>query len=145
MIFNKKIQDKLFVYVDGAIRPRRGLSGLAAVARDSQGRIRYWWSKRAGKMTCNEAEYGAAILALESLLRLQIREVDLYSDSQVMVMQMNGRAMTHASGLKQAQIRVRALLIQFDKVSFHHIPREENRLADALACDTVDGRVSPHE
>jgi ribonuclease HI len=74
-----------------------------------------------------------------------VREVALYSDSQVMVFQMNGRARTHASGLKQAQIRVRALLVQFDRVTFHHIPREENRLADALANDTVDGMVGSHE
>ena len=143
-MFFKITPQRLSVYTDGSIRPEQGTSGLAAVVRDRQGKILYWWSRRAGRMTCNEAEYGAAILALESLLRLRVREVALYSDSQVMVFQMNGRARTHASGLKQAQIRVRALLVHFDRVTFHHIPREENRLADALANDTVDGRVGSH-
>ena len=96
-------------------------------------------------MTNNEAEYGAAILALESLSRLNIRDVDIYSDSQVMVFQMTGRALTNSSRLKRAQVQLRALLLQFDRVAFHHIPREENRLADALASDTVDGRVGAHE
>lgn len=141
----KKAINGLSVYTDGAIRPEKRLSGLAAVARDSHGRICYWWSRRAGQMTCNEAEYAAAVLALESLLRIHVRRVALYSDSQVMVFQMTGRAIARAPGLKQAQIRVRALILQFEKVTFHHIPREENRLADALACDTVDGRVCPHE
>ena len=144
-MFFKRATQRLSVYIDGSIRPEQGVSGLAAVARDRQGKILYWWSRRVGRMTCNEAEYGAAILALESLLRLRVREVALYSDSQVMVFQMNGRVRTHASGLKQAQIRVRALLVHFDRVTFHHIPREENRLADALANDTVDGRVGAHE
>lgn len=145
MIFYRKKHQQLSVYVDGAIHPELGVSGLAAVARNAHGQICYWWSRKVGRMTNNEAEYGAAILALESLSRLNIRDVDIYSDSQVMVFQMTGRALTNSSRLKRAQIQLRALLLQFDRVGFHHIPREENRLADALAGDTVDGRVGTHE
>lgn len=131
-----------FVYTDGAIRPERGVSGLAAIIQDKTGKVIHWWSRRDGMMTCNEAEYAAAILAFESLctLRNRPREVRVFSDSQVLVEQMNGRAAARAPGLRQAQIRLRGLTLEFEKVSFHHIPREKNRLADALANDAADGK-----
>jgi len=132
---------RLNVFTDGAIRPGLGLSGLAAIARDEKGQILHWFSRRAGAMTCNEAEYAAVQMALESLrdLRSNPPEIHIYSDSQVMVQQMSGLAAARAPALKQAQLRVRGLLSQFQQVQFHHIPREKNRLADALANEAVDG------
>jgi ribonuclease HI len=41
-------------------------------------------------------------------------------------------------------MRLRGLIVQFEKVTFHHIPREKNRLADALANDAADGK-EPNE
>ncbi len=128
------------VFTDGAIRPDAGVSGQAAIVRDEGWGIRHWWSRKAGRMTCNEAEYAAVILALESLRALRPREVHIYSDSQVVVHQMQGLAAARAPALRQAQARARALTVQFERVIFHHIPREHNRLADALANDAVDGR-----
>ncbi len=132
------------INTDGAIRLERGASGLAAIVRDEKGQIIHWWGRRDKRMTCNEAEYAAAIMALEHIcaLRNPPRELKLYSDSQVMVHQMCGIATAHAPALRQSQIRLRELTIQFEKVTFHHIPREQNRLADALANDAVDEKES---
>ena len=132
------------VHTDGATRLERGVSGLAAIVRDEKGRIIHWWSKRDKRLTCKEAEYAAAIMAFEYLraLRTSPREVRLFSDSQVMVHQMQGIASAHAPALRQAQMRLRGLIVQFEKVTFHHIPREKNRLADALANDAADGKGS---
>ena len=130
------------VHTDGAIRLERGVSGLAAIVRDEKGNIIHWCGRREKSMTCNEAEYAAAIMALEFIraLRNPPRELKLFSDSQVMVNQMRGTASAHAPGLRQAQMRLRGLVVQFEKVTFHHIPREQNRLADALANDAADER-----
>jgi ribonuclease HI len=132
------------IYTDGAIRPERGVSGLAAIVRDETGKVLYWWSRREKGMTCNEAEYAAAILAMESLLasRTNPREIRIHSDSQVLVHQMSGFAAARAPALRQAQMRLRGLILQFEKVSFRHIPREQNRLADALANEAADGKES---
>ena len=127
------------VFTDGAIRPDQGVSGLAAVVRDEKGQILTWFSRRAGAMTCNEAEYAAAQFALESVSVLRPQEIHIFSDSLVMVQQMSGLAAARAPALKQAQLRLRGLLTQFQQVQFHHIPREKNRLADALANEAVDG------
>lgn len=130
----------LFVHTDGAIRPEKNISGLAAVVRDETGNIQAIWTRRVGRMTCNEAEYAAAILALESLSRFGVEKITLFSDSQVMIHQMNGIASAHAPILKQSQARLRALVVQFKEIEFRHIPREENRLADALANEAADGK-----
>lgn len=138
---------KIRIYTDSAIRPDESASGLAAIVRDQAGQICFWWSGRVGALTCNEAEYAAAIFALEQLQRLhdhqKISEIEIFSDSRVMVDQMNGRAAAHAPALRHAQGRLRALAARFQKVSFHHISREQNRLADALAFEAVSGGYSP--
>lgn len=129
------------LHTDGAIRPELGLSGLAAIARDGQGRILYWWCRRAGALTCNEAEYAAAIFALEQVLRLppgqRPQEVTVCSDSRVLVDQMTGRAEAHAPALRQARDHLHTLARRFRKVTFQHIPRQHNRLADALAFEAL--------
>jgi ribonuclease HI len=130
------------VHTDGAIRLEQGRSGLAAIVRDEKGNILHWWGRRDARMTCNEAEYAAAIMALEQIhtLRNPPRMLKVYSDSQVLVHQMSGIATARAPALRQAQMRLRGLIVNFEKVTFHHIPREKNRLADALANDAADGK-----
>jgi ribonuclease HI len=127
------------VFTDGAIRPELGISGLAAIVRDEKGQILTWFSRRAGAMTCNEAEYAAVQFALESVRALRPQDIHIFSDSLVVVHQMSGLATARAPALKQAQMRVRGLMSQFQLVQFHHIPREKNRLADALANEAADG------
>ena len=132
------------IHTDGAIRLDVGVSGLSAIVRDEKGQIVHLWSRRDQRMTCNEAEYAAAIMALEkiSALRIGPKILKIFSDSQVMVHQMSGIATARAPGLRQAQMRLRGLVALFERVTFHHIPREENRLADALANDAADGKES---
>jgi len=133
----------LKVYTDGAIRSDQGASGLGAIVRDERNQICFWWQHRAGAMTNNEAEYAAVIFAFECLKRTvktgQIVEIAVFSDSRVVVDQMNGKAEAHAPGLQRARTRLRVLIESFPHVTFHHIAREQNRLADALAFEAVCG------
>jgi ribonuclease HI len=131
---------RVVVHTDGAIRLERGVSGLAAVVHDELGNLRALWAQRVGRLTCNEAEYAAAYLALERLLFHKPVEILLMSDSQVMVHQMTGLASAISPRLKQAQARLRTLVVKFEMVKFQHIPREQNRLADALANEAADGK-----
>ncbi len=130
------------IHTDGAICPQRGISGLGVIVHNPCRQICYWWQKRVGRLTCNEAEYAAAIFALEQMIKSNrvagIEELLLLSDSRVMVDQMMGRAAAHAPALRLAQERLRPLVGKFRKVIFQHISREHNRLADALAFDAID-------
>lgn len=135
---------RVMVHTDAAIRLEQGVSGLAAVVHtdpentETVRRLLAIWTQRAGRLTCNEAEYAAACLALAHLLPYKPVEILLMSDSQVMVHQMTGVASAISPRLKQAQARLRTLVVQFGCVSFQHIPREQNRLADALANEAAD-------
>jgi ribonuclease HI len=142
----KPTRKRLHLYTDASIRAERGASGLAAVLRDGSGQTCRWWARRSGRLNCNEAEYAAAVMALEELCKensyrkLRRLEVTVYSDSQVMVHQMMGLATPRTSGLRKWHVRLRGLAAQFGQITFRHIPREENRLADALANEAADGR-----
>jgi len=137
------VRPRLFIInTDGALRLEMGKTGLAAIVRDEKGQIIYLWSRQDKPMTCNEAEYAAAIMALEKIhaLRNPPYLLRILSDSQVLVHQMSGIATARAPALRQMQMKLRGLLVQFEKVEFQHIPREQNRLADAIANDAADGR-----
>lgn len=134
----------LTIYTDGAIRPERAASGLAAVFRGEHGQIIDWLASRAGPLTCNEAEYAAAIMALEAARAFRPGRVLLFSDSQVMVTQINGMASVRAPALKPLHARLRSLAAEFPAITFQHIHREQNRLADALANEIVENEGIDH-
>lgn len=141
---NRPAQPKTTIWVlstDGAIRPEKRETGLGVIVRDAEGQIRYWWKARLGAMTNNEAEYAAVIFALERLLHARRHdrlEVTVCSDSRVVVDQMTGRAEVQAPGLQRAAARLGALVKRCHKVTFRHISREQNRLADALAFEALE-------
>ena len=132
----------LHVYTDGAIRQKAGSTGLAVVVEDDQGNILGWLARRTGPLTCNEAEYEAVLFALENLSTWQPHAAIFFSDSKVVVDQARGYAVARAPGMKQRLARLRLLQTDLPPISFRHIPRRRNRLADALANDVVDGYVS---
>ena len=134
----------LIVYTDGAIRPERNCTGLGAVACDEDGHIRFWWSRRAPLMSSNEAEYAAVHMALQALRSVSVGRITLYSDSQILVRQMQGQAATRAPGLRKARARLLRLLEGNAPVTFRHLPRAHNRLADALANQAAEGRLLFH-
>lgn len=139
----KHISHAWKIYTDGAIRPERGISGLAALVRNDQNRICYWWNRRTGKLTNNEAEYAAVIFALEMMLKVvrpaSCHEIAIFTDSQILVHQMTGKAVTNSPGLQRAKNRLIPLVKKFQNVTFTHIPREQNKLADALAFEAIEG------
>jgi ribonuclease HI len=128
------------VYVDAAIRAERGQCGLAAIVRDTRGAVTQWLGTTTSRLTNNEAEYAAAIFALGQLKNDPARPVVVFSDSLILVHQMQGRAATRAPELRQKQAELRQLVAGFASVRFQHIQREHNRLADALANEVADGQ-----
>src|SRR4051812_10264425 len=84
-------------------------------------------------MQNNEAEYEACIMGLEEVVDLRIKHLDVYGISALVINQIKGEWETCQPGLIPYKDYARRLLPFFDRVDFHHIPREENNLADALA------------
>jgi ribonuclease HI len=132
---------RLIVYADGAIR--RQATGVGVVVRDEGGTILGWHSRRLSKtMTCNEAEYAALLFAIEVMQGYRTREVQFRLDSQIVVNQVQGIFNVRHPALRRCCEQVRRLTVRLGKkVTFTHVPREKNRLADALAQEAVEGDV----
>jgi len=120
-------------YSDGASRGNPGPAAIGAVIFDPEGREVHRLGRRLGTATNNEAEYRAAIAALEAALALDARRLELRMDSELVVRQMSGRYRVRNPRLARLHTRMLALRQQFDEVVVRHVPRTENRLADALA------------
>ncbi|MBX0331500.1 reverse transcriptase-like protein, partial [Oscillochloris sp. ZM17-4] len=91
--------------------------------------------------TSNAAEYQALIFGLQLVLeRYGPAHVRCLSDSRVAVDQLSGRAAVRAEGLAPLHAQAAALAARMTHITFVHIPREVNRLADALAWEALEGR-----
>ncbi|MGH2542391.1 MAG: ribonuclease HI family protein [Ardenticatenaceae bacterium] len=134
--------EHLIVHVDGAVGAEGGKrgAGVAAVVRDSEGRVCHLLKEWIpGPVTNNEAEYGALLLALKALAPLSPGAVTILSDSEVMVKQVNGLCRVGSAALQPLHQEACARLAAFPQIALHYVPREENRLADALAWEAANG------
>ena len=126
------------LYTDGGSRgnPGPGASGFGVLDMDDKVLV-----KRGiylGTTTNNQAEYRALKFGLEEALKLGARNVDVYMDSQLIVNQMLGLYKVKHQDLLPIHEAVKALLLKFKHVSFTHIPRELNKLADSMVNDALD-------
>ena len=83
--------------------------------------------------TNNMAEYEACILGLEAAIDYRIKILEVYGDSALVIYQIKGEWETRHPKLTPYRDHVLKLMKYFDEITFHHIPREENQVADALA------------
>ena len=129
--------DRLTVYCDGGIGGARRASGLGVVIRDQQNEIIGLAKRGMGAMTNNEAEYAALVLALKTVRRFNPRQLHIFMDSEVVVGQMEGRFAVNSPALRRWHMQACHLARQFPQVRYTCIPRDSNRLADALATEAL--------
>ncbi len=138
---------KLIIYTDGGARGNPGPAAIGVVIQETsdkkQGTSKYY-GEAIGNTTNNIAEYKAVIFGLKkakSLLggkKAEETEVEVRSDSELIVNQMNGDYKIKEESLKPLFIDVWNLKQDFKSVSFVHIPREKNREADKLVNQALD-------
>lgn len=131
----------VIAYSDGASRGNPGPAALGVVIYDEAGRELHRASRALGRATNNEAEYRAAIAALEGALGLGATSVELRMDSELVVRQLTGRYRVRNPRLAPLFARLLDLRSRFERVSVVHIPREQNAVADRLANAALD---APH-
>ncbi|XP_028208388.1 uncharacterized protein LOC114391597 [Glycine soja] len=83
--------------------------------------------------TNNIAEYEAFALGIQAAIDFKVKLLKVYGDSALVIHQLRGEWETRDHKLVPYQAYIRKLIEFFDVISFHHIPREENQMADALA------------
>jgi ribonuclease HI len=131
----------LIAYADGAIGDGSKCAGAGTLLLEAPDHILAWRNRRLERMTNNEAEYAGLLLALETACALQARRLHVYLDSMVVVGQMNGDCGVRSPALKRWHRAACRLARRIEQVTYHHIPRDDNRLADALANEALAGRV----
>ena len=125
------------LYVDGAARGNPGPAAIGWVIV-TDGGIVTEGNERIGKTTNNRAEYEALIRGLEVAGEYGFDEVDVRSDSELVVRQVRGEWDTNDPGLREYRVRVRELLDRFETWSLSHVPREVNERADRLANEAFE-------
>ncbi len=128
----------LVLMVDGASRGNPGPSAIGVVVKDAKGQVVREISEYIGKGTNNVAEYRALIRALEEAKALGARSVEIRSDSELLVSQLQGSYKVKSPDLGPLYLDVVRLLRDFDRHAVVKIPRGENAAADALANRALD-------
>jgi ribonuclease HI len=95
-----------------------------------------------GITTNNQAEYTALKLGLERALKDGARELDVYMDSLLVVNQMKGIFKVKNRDLWPIHDSIKQMVPKFKKISFGHVPRELNKLADAAVNRALDDQMS---
>ncbi|RDY04472.1 rnhA, partial [Mucuna pruriens] len=83
--------------------------------------------------TNNMAEYEACTMWLAMALEHQVKRLQVYEDSTLVIYQLRGEWETRDIKLIPYHDYVKEMIEAFDAISFHHVPCEENQMADALA------------
>jgi ribonuclease HI len=131
--------NKVIIYADGAARGNPGPAAIGATVKDGKGTLIARVSRRIGITTNNQAEYQAIVAALEKAVSLGAKHVELYSDSELVVKQINGRYKIKNVALRQFYQEVVKLIGALEGFSITCIPREQNAEADKLANKALDG------
>ncbi|GAU51898.1 hypothetical protein TSUD_416830, partial [Trifolium subterraneum] len=108
-------------------------SGIGAIIVTPKGAHIPFTARLQFECTNNIAEYEACIMGIEEAIDLRIKNIDIYGDSALVINQIKGEWETRHAGLIPYRDYARRLLTFFNKVELHHIPRDENQMADALA------------
>ncbi len=120
------------LYVDGASASNPGKAGIGVVLK-IKGKTIKRTSKPIGVATNNVAEYTALIEGLKLALAEGLHKLKIYSDSELVVKQVNGDYKVKDKNLLKLYKQVKELEKQFNDIEIVHVSRENNKEADKLA------------
>lgn len=136
---------KLVVYTDGGARGNPGPAGIGIVIQDDRGNTIKSYGEAIGEATNNEAEYQAIIFALKKIkllfgkAKVKQMAIEIRMDSELAVEQLSNRYKIQGENLQKRFMEIRNLIIDAGgKISFTHVPREQNRAADRLVNEALD-------
>jgi ribonuclease HI len=132
----------LTVHTDGGARGNPGPAAFAYVIETPEGEV-IEHAQCLGRMTNNQAEYLGLVHALEHCLRLgKDHAVSAFSDSELMVKQLNGEYRVKNEDLRELYKKANELNRQFAGFTITHVRRNENSHADRLYNEALDGKRS---
>jgi formyltetrahydrofolate-dependent phosphoribosylglycinamide formyltransferase len=131
---------KLVLYTDGASRGNPGPGAAAYILKDTEGDTLGGRAIFIAQTTNNIAEYTAVIEGLKAAYAAGARQVELLSDSELVIRQIHGQYKVKSDNLRELFVQVMERLASFQSWKATHILREKNQEADSLANRAVDCR-----
>ena len=129
---------KAKLFTDGGSRGNPGPAAYGYVLEAEDGSVIDARGEKIGVATNNVAEYRALIAGLEAALSHGVTELDVVSDSELLVKQMRGEYKVKNAALKTLSTQAAALGRGLDSLSYTAVRREHNELADTLVNEALD-------
>lgn len=129
------------IHTDGGSRGNPGPSGAGGVITDPTGTVVAEISVYLGVATNNQAEYRSLILTLERAIEMDIKRVNCFMDSSLVVNQVNKRWKINNETLVELCDQVNAIIVNFESFRLTHIFRDSNKHADQLANKAMDQQI----
>ena len=130
----KNISDvtHVIIYSDGGSRGNPGPSASGFVIMNQFEHVLHEGGMYLGITTNNQAEYHGVRIGLEKALEMKVKTVDFRLDSMLVVNQLNGIYTIKNRELWPVHERIAELVTHFERVTFTHVKREFNQLADGM-------------
>jgi ribonuclease HI len=129
---------KARLYTDGGARGNPGPAAYGFVLESEDGTLLAAEGAAIGKATNNVAEYSGLIAGLQRAVELHVPQVEVVSDSELMVKQMRGEYRVKNEALRGLYDEAIALARRVGNVEYRHVKRAHNELADKLVNDALD-------
>lgn len=133
--------DKVIIYTDGGSRGNPGPAASGFIILSTDKKVLYEGGELLGEATNNVAEYTAVILALQAALDHGASVIDMRLDSQLVIRQLTGQYKVKHHDLAPLNRRIKELSQQFEQVSFTHVVRAQNTLADGVVNKLLDANI----
>jgi ribonuclease HI len=129
---------KAKLFTDGGARGNPGPAAFGYVIEAEDGTVLDARGEKIGIATNNVAEYSALIAGLEAALERGVSELEVVSDSELVVKQMRGEYKVKNEALRELSQQAARVARQLGKVTYTAVRREHNELADRLVNEALD-------
>jgi len=126
------------LFTDGGARGNPGPAAYGYVLEAEDGTVLAAHGERIGVATNNVAEYRALIAGLAKAVELAVPELEVVSDSELLVKQMTGVYRVKNDALRELSLEAARLARGIGKVTYTAVRREHNELADRLVNEALD-------
>jgi ribonuclease HI len=133
---------KARLFTDGGSRGNPGPAAYAFVLEAEDGTVLDALGETIGVATNNVAEYRALVAGLERAVELEVEELEVVSDSELLVKQMRGEYRVKNRALQDLVLEASTLARGIRRVTYTAVRREHNELADSLVNEALDRAAS---
>jgi ribonuclease HI len=123
---------------DGGARGNPGPAAYGYVLETEDGTVLAAHGETIGVATNNVAEYSALVAGLQKAAELAVDELEVVSDSELLVNQMRGAYKVKNDALRELWREASRLATRFDRITYSAVRREHNELADRLVNEALD-------